>query len=80
MKVALLKLTRQKGGQSVLMATKGLAGVRPQSIVAGDCTLAPDPGGCALSEGLSEEGGRRMEEGGWRKEERGRRKESVLNK
>ena len=44
MKVTLLKLTRQKGGQSVLMATKGLAGVRPQSKVAGDCTLAPDPG------------------------------------
>ena len=44
-------------------------GVRPQSKVAGDCTLAPDPGGCALSEGLgeegasSEEGGRRNEEG-----------------
>ena len=43
MKVTLLKLTRQKGGQSVLMATMGLAGVRPQSKVAGDCTLAPDP-------------------------------------
>ena len=34
MKVTLLKLTRQKGGQSVLMVTKGLAGVRPQSKVA----------------------------------------------
>ena len=41
-----------------------LAGVRPQSKVAGDCTLAPDPGGCALSEGLSLERGRRKEEGG----------------
>ena len=60
MEVTLLKLTRQKGGQSVLMATKGLAGVRPQSKVAGDCTLAPDPGGCALSEGLSEKGGTKV--------------------
>jgi hypothetical protein len=57
-----------------------LAGVRPQSKVAGDCTLAPDPGGCALSEGLSEEGasseegGRRNEEGAL-SEEGGRRKE-----
>ena len=66
MKVTLLKLTRQKGGQSVLMATMGLAGVRPQSTVAGDCTLAPDPGGCALSEVLSLE--------------RGKRNESVLSK
>ena len=39
-------------------------GVRSQSKVAGDCTLAPDPGGCALSEGLSLERGRRKEEGG----------------
>ena len=50
-----------------------LAGVRPQSKVAGDCTLAPDPGGCALSEGLGEEGASR-EEGG-RSLERGTRKE-----
>ena len=46
-----------------------LAGVRPQSKVAGDCTLAPDPGGCALSEDLSEEGAS-SEEGERRKEER----------
>ena len=57
-----------------------LAGVRPQSKVAGDCTFAPDPGGCALSEGLSEEGAS-SEEGERRKEERGTtRNESVLNK
>ena len=63
----------------MLMATKGLAGVRPQSKVAGDCTLAPDPGGCALSEDLSEEGAS-SEEGERRKEERGtRRNESVMN-
>ena len=48
-------------------------GVRPQSKVAGDCTLAPDPGGCALSEGLGEEGAS-SEEGG-RSLERGTRKE-----
>ena len=41
MKVTLLKLTRQKGGQSVLMATKGLAGVRPQSKV--ECLLGSGP-------------------------------------
>ena len=52
----------------MLMATMGLAGVRPQSKVAGDCTLAPDPGGCALSEGLSEEGAS-SEEGGRRNDE-----------
>ena len=44
MKVTLLKLTSQKEGQSALMATMGHTGVRPQSKVAGDCTLAPDPG------------------------------------
>ena len=41
MKVTLLKLTRQKEGQSVLMATKGLAGVRPQSKV--ECLLGSGP-------------------------------------
>ena len=53
-----------------------LAGVRPQSKVAGDCTLAPDPGGCALSEGLSEEGAS-SEEGGRRNEEERKRVEQV---
>ena len=47
-------------------------GVRPQSKVAGDCTLAPDPGGCALSEVLElwarKELRARKEEGGTRKE------------
>ena len=61
------------------MSLKLLAGVRPQSKVAGDCTLAPDPGGCALSEDLSEEGAS-SEEGERRKEERGTtRNESVMN-
>ena len=41
MKVTLLKLTRQKGGQSVLMATMGLARVRPQSKV--ECLLGSGP-------------------------------------
>ena len=41
------------------------AGVRPQSKVAGDCTLAPDPGaaprpgGCAKTRGLRQSWGRR---------------------
>ena len=41
MKVTLLKLTSQKEGQSVLMATMGLAGVRPQSKV--ECLLGSGP-------------------------------------
>ena len=49
-----------------------VAGVRPQSKVAGDCTLAPDPGAAPefreqrQTRGLrqsSEEGGTRKEEG-----------------
>ena len=46
--------------------SKVLSGVRPQSKVAGDCTLAPDPRGCALRGAKdvrqTQEGGARFRE------------------
>ena len=45
--------------------------------VAGDCTLAPDPGGCALSEGLIEEGAS-SEEGGTRNETCSRKEKGFV--
>ena len=48
-------------------------GVRPQSKVAGDCTLAPDPRGCALEQdrGAARKLRVREEKGGWLRMGRG---------
>ena len=73
MKVTLLKLTRQKGGQSVLMATKGLAGVRHQSKV--ECLLGSGAKLKSLATVLwRQTRGLRFERGS----ERGRRNEKGL--